>query len=82
MKKNDPDPYDVLLISPAATQREVGRTYRALMRSRHPDPLPAGEPSAAAGSAELHEVMAAYAVVRNPEKRAAYDRDHPKPPHL
>jgi curved DNA-binding protein CbpA len=78
MKKNGPDAYDVLHISPTATQGEVGRAYRALMRSRHPDTQPPGEHNAAQGSPKLHDVMDAYAILGNPEKRAAYDRDHPQ----
>jgi len=32
-----PDPYDVLGISPDATQAEISRAYRALLRHYHPD---------------------------------------------
>lgn len=85
MKTNSPDPYQILHISPAATAREVGRAYRTLMRSRHPDTRPAREhgtgpgPTAPESQKELEDVMNAYAILGNAEKRAAYDRDHPRP---
>ncbi|MGO4583687.1 J domain-containing protein [Arthrobacter sp. 2RAF6] len=85
MKTNDPDPYDILHITPAATAREVGRAYRALMRSRHPDTRPAREhgsgpvPTAPYSQKDLQDVMNAYAILGNAEKRAAYDRNHPRP---
>jgi curved DNA-binding protein CbpA len=78
MKNNGPDPYEVLHIAPTATPREVARAYRVLMRSRHPDTRPAHEHPAGPGSTpqELQDIMAAYAVLGNQERRAVYDRDH------
>ncbi|UKA63456.1 J domain-containing protein [Arthrobacter sp. FW306-04-A] len=81
MTSNGPDPYDVLRIAPTATPREVAHAYRALMRSRHPDTRPADD-SVGLGTApqalqELQDIMTAYAILGNPKKRAAYDRDHP-----
>ncbi|MBA4104071.1 MAG: molecular chaperone DnaJ, partial [Arthrobacter sp.] len=32
-----PDYYDTLRVQPHATQQEISRAYRALMRSHHPD---------------------------------------------
>ncbi|GAA5199813.1 hypothetical protein GCM10023346_40460 [Arthrobacter gyeryongensis] len=85
MKTNGPDPYEILHIDPTATAREVGRAYRAQMRSRHPDTRPARGHGTATGPTtpesqkELQDVMNAYAILGNAEKRAAYDRDHPRP---
>lgn len=83
MKTNSPDPYEILHIDPTATAREVGRAYRAQMRSRHPDTRPAREPGTGPttpeSQKELQDVMNAYAILGNAEKRAAYDRDHPRP---
>ncbi|MCA4131767.1 J domain-containing protein [Arthrobacter sp. M4] len=78
MKNDAPDPYAVLHIAPTATRSEVVRAYRALVRSRHPDTRPAEERDAGRDSTptELHEIMAAYAILGNPERRAAYDRNH------
>jgi hypothetical protein len=79
MKNNAPDPYEVLHITPTATPGEVARAYRLLMRSQHPDTRAAHEHNACTGSTppELYDIMAAYAILGNPEKRAAYEQDHP-----
>jgi curved DNA-binding protein CbpA len=83
MKTNGPDPYEILHIDPTATAREVGRAYRAQMRSRHPDTRPARGhgtgPTTPESQKELQDVMNAYAILGTAEKRAAYDRDHPRP---
>lgn len=88
MKSNGPDPYDILHIATTATAREVAQAYRTLIRGRHPDTRPAREhhadPAMAAPELqeelqELRDIMAAYAILGNPEKRAAYDREHPRP---
>ena len=42
MTEHSPDPYKVLHLGRAATAREIGRAYRALVRTRHPDARPAG----------------------------------------
>jgi curved DNA-binding protein CbpA len=85
MREHSPDPYEVLHLGTAATAREVSRAYRALVRARHPDMLPAGavpaDPdSTAQERQELQEVMDAYAVLGDPAKRAAYDRRRPTTP--
>lgn len=85
MKGRSPDPYEVLHLGRAATAREVGRAYRALVRARHPDTrpagaVPAGPDSTAQERQELQEIMDAYAVLGDPAKRAAYDRHRPTTP--
>jgi DnaJ-class molecular chaperone len=71
---SQPDYYEVLRVQPAASQQEISRAYRALMRTHHPD-LDGG---AAAGGdlnrGELLQIMQAFAILRNPVRRAAYDR--------
>jgi DnaJ-class molecular chaperone len=86
MRNNGPDPYDILHIDPTASAREVAHAYRALMRGRHPDTRPAREhgpgptePELQEELQELRDIMGAYAILGNPEKRAAYDREHPRP---
>jgi DnaJ-class molecular chaperone len=70
-----PDYYDVLRVKPVASQQEISRAYRALMRTHHPD-LDGGGP--ATGDelyrGELLQIMQAFAVLRDPARRAAYDR--------
>ncbi|GAB2736295.1 J domain-containing protein [Arthrobacter bambusae] len=90
MRNNGPDLYCILHIVPTATAREVTRAYRTLMRGLHPDTRAAREPPTGPGPTEpetktqeelqeLRDIMAAYAILSNPEKRAAYDREHPRP---
>lgn len=55
-------------MSPAAEDVVIGAAYRALMRHYHPDTNP--DPSA---QARAREITAAYAVLRDPVKRAEYD---------
>ncbi len=62
------DYYQVLDVSPAASQREIEQAYRRLARRYHPDLNP---------SPDAHDRMAAinqaYHVLRDPERRARYD---------
>jgi molecular chaperone DnaJ len=62
------DLYRQLGVSPDASAEEVHRAYRRLARRYHPD--------AGAGSddARFQEVSRAYEVLRDPERRASYDR--------
>jgi DnaJ-class molecular chaperone len=65
------DPYFVLGVSRWASGEEIARAYRRAARASHPD-------SSGVGSAErFHAVSDAYEVLRDPPRRAAYDRSHP-----
>jgi DnaJ-class molecular chaperone len=64
------DPYKVLGVGRTAGQDEIKRAYRRLARELHPDVDP-GNPW---GAEEFKEVTAAYALLSDPAKRAAYDR--------
>lgn len=64
------DHYDVLGVSAQATPRQIARAYRALVRALHPDT--ATEPGDTV--ARFTAVTTAYAVLRDPVRRAAYDR--------
>lgn len=70
MTSPPPDYYAVLRIPHGASQQDIARAYRALMRRHHPDVA-----GAEAVPAELQLIMQAFAVLRNPERRAAYDRE-------
>lgn len=72
MTSPSPDYYAVLHVSRGASQQEIARAYRALIRRHHPD-VAGGE----AVPAELQLVMEAFAVLRDPKRRAAYDREAP-----
>lgn len=63
------DLYEVLGVEPGASADEITRAYRRRARSLHPDT------SADAGSGDRFSVLAAaYDVLRDPGRRAAYDR--------
>jgi DnaJ-class molecular chaperone len=85
-----PDHYAALQVDPSASQQEIARAYRALMRNLHPDieggslgGAAAGQPGAApnhdARNNDLLRIMQAFAVLRNPGRRAAYDQSRAGP---
>ena len=63
------DYYKIMGVDRDATQDEVKRAYRKLARKYHPDV--SKEPDA---EAHFKEVGEAYEVLKDPEKRAAYDK--------
>lgn len=67
MKK---DYYEILGIPRTATQEEIKRAYRKLAFKYHPDRNP-GDKEA---EERFKEIAEAYDVLRDPEKRAIYDR--------
>lgn len=71
---SQPDYYAVLGVKPAASQQEISRAYRALMRTHHPDVDGLKVAERDTGNGELLRIMQAFAVLRDPAKRAAYDR--------
>lgn len=72
MVRMNPDPYRLLGVPPTATQAEITHAYRTHLRAHHPDASPAQ--SAHSDDDQLRQVLAAYAVLRDPDSRAAYDR--------
>ncbi|MDW8315457.1 MAG: molecular chaperone DnaJ [Rhodovarius sp.] len=64
------DYYDILGVSRGASEEEIKRAYRKLAMQYHPDRNP-GNPEAEAKFKEINE---AYDVLKDAEKRAAYDR--------
>lgn len=98
-RADPPDHYAALQVEPSASQQEIARAYRALMRNLHPDvehpdveggslgSTAAGQPGAAknneardtearnqARANDLLRIMQAFAVLRDPGRRAAYDQ--------
>jgi curved DNA-binding protein CbpA len=67
------DPYAVLGVPPTATSDEITRAYRSKVRALHPDTRAARRSSPLADE-QLQRVVAAYALLRDPEPRARYDR--------
>jgi DnaJ family protein C protein 3 len=66
------DYYKILQVDKSADARDVKRAYKRLAVQHHPDKAPAGEKDAY--EAKFRDVAEAYEVLRDDEKRAAYDR--------
>ena len=64
------DYYEVLSIQRTATEVEIKGAYRKLAMQYHPD----RNPNNAQAEEKFKECSEAYAVLSDPEKRAAYDR--------
>ena len=64
------DYYELLQISPNADPDTVTRVFRLLARRYHPDQPDTGNEE------KFREILAAYAVLSDPEKRARYDVNH------
>jgi curved DNA-binding protein CbpA len=69
------DPYSVLGVSPTATHAEITHAYRRRLREHHPD-LRSRESNSEADE-RLRQILAAYALLRDSDRRAAYNRGHP-----
>jgi molecular chaperone DnaJ len=65
-----PDPYKILGVDRKASQDEIKKAHRKLVRQYHPD----HNPGDAAAEERFKEVQAAYDLVGDPEKRKQYDR--------
>jgi len=63
------DYYDIMGVKKDATQEEIKRSYRKLARKFHPDVS-----KEANAEAKFKEVGEAYEVLKDPEKRTAYDQ--------
>ncbi len=64
------DPYDVLGVARDASPDEVRKAYLKLAHKYHPDKT-GGDKTA---EEKLKEINAAYDILKNPEKRAQFDR--------
>jgi len=67
-----PTYYDVLGVGVTATPEEVRAAYRLAARDHHPD--------AGGDAGRMQEVNAAWHVLGDPVRRAAYDRELGRPP--
>lgn len=61
------DLYEILEISPNASQETIERVFRYLAQRHHPDRAGTGDAD------RFDQIVKAYATLKDPEKRAAYD---------
>lgn len=65
-----PDPYKTLQVDPEADPEVIQAAYRRLARKYHPDVMPGPE-----AAARMVAINRAWAMLEDPEARAAYDRE-------
>lgn len=73
MKIEGPDPYDVFGLSSSASQSDIKRKYYKLAKALHPD-VNQGDQNKAK---RFQQIVEAYEVLGNSEKKKAYDRKYP-----
>ena len=73
------DPYTVLGVGHTASAAEITRAYRTRLRDLHPDTRVVPAEAIPLADAQLWQVLAAYAVLRDPGRRADYDRTSTQP---
>lgn len=66
--------YDILGVSPEAGDDEIRRAYRKLARKFHPDVSEEAD-----AEARFKDISEAYEVLKDPEKRAAFDQVRRQP---
>lgn len=67
--------YDALELTPAASPREITEAFRLLAGVWHPDRFKQGSRSWTLANSKMQELNAAYEVLKDPVRRAAYDRN-------
>ncbi len=73
MSERGPDLYALLGVAPDADAREVARAYRRRLREVHPDTRDRPSDGPDPAHADLRAFQEAYAVLRDPARRARYD---------
>jgi curved DNA-binding protein CbpA len=72
--RHEPDLYRLLGVAPTADAAEIARAYRRRVRDVHPDTAnPARRSAEGDAPTDLDALQQAYAVLRDPSRRAQYD---------
>lgn len=83
MTETRPDPYNTLGVTRTATTGEITHAYRTQLRANHPDTRPTRPADPDPGADDrLRHIIAAYALLRDADRRAAYDHTHPVTPTI
>lgn len=79
--RNEPDLYAILGVDLHASSEQISHAYRAQLRRHHPDTRSNTDHGGdGASDTSLQHVLAAYAVLRDPARRADYDRQRKSAP--
>ena len=70
------NPYEVLCIERDANEKSIKAAYRELARKWHPDSLK-DEEAIQHAKEKMQEINEAFDILKDPEKRAKYDKEHP-----
>ena len=73
MSERGRDLYGLLGVAPDADAGEVARAYRRRLREVHPDTSARLTDGPESAQADLRALQEAYAVLRDPDRRAGYD---------
>lgn len=71
MQSQSKDPYEVLGVSRTATDEEIKKAYRELVKKYHPDRYK-GNPLEDLAAEKMQEINEAYAVLSDPARRRRY----------
>lgn len=77
MSKPDLDPYAILGVACDASAADIRAAYLDLVARYHPD-RHQGNPLEGLATDKMAEVNQAWEMLSDPDRRAAYDRDHPR----
>ena len=72
------DPYAILGVTAKASDDDLDQAFRGLVRQHHPDTRTSSESDNDADQ-RLQAILTAYATLRDPIRRAAYDRTRARP---
>lgn len=72
------DPYAMLGVTVEASDDDLDHAFRGLVRQLHPDTRASSDYDDVADQ-RLQDLLTAYATLRDPIRRAVYDRARPEP---